>query len=116
MQVEVVHFLAGFFADADQKPVTGHGEFCSNFFRDGKHPAGNPFVPVLKIVDGGDMFFRYDQEVCFGPGIDIGKGQTVIILIFDFGGYLLGGDFAKDAIFIHKLYFKKDPNMLLEAF
>ena len=110
MQVQMKHGLAGTAAVVDHGAIAGEqvafrGQLCRYQLQFAKQR----LVSVLRIVQRGKMLSRANQNVRGRLGIDVFEREHVVVFIDKLRGNLLRADFAKKAVWVHKLFYLRGP-------
>lgn len=94
--MQVGDALPGILSIIDDHPVTAGKVFLEgDLAGDQQEMAEKGLVLLSGFKQPGKGFFRNDQDMDGGLGIDIADGEGQIILIGDVGRYFPGQDFLK---------------------
>ncbi len=104
MHMQMVHRLPAIRARVDHNTIAAREAFVAGNFGGGfKQGAEERGVAGGGVVKRGDVPARNDENVDRGLGVDVGKGEKILILVNRPGGNLTGGDFAKETIHMRPL-------------
>ena len=90
--------------------ISGDALLLRQPVRYGEEVPHERLIRLGEVGDGGYVFAGYHQYVCGGFGVDVGEGNSLIILIEDVAFYFAVGDFAEDAVHFLNLIIQSPIN------
>lgn len=100
MEMQVEHRLAAVPARVHNQPVAALGDalLLGDLVADEQQMSEQARVGFIQLSHGGHMPARDHQRVDRSLGIDVVKGDALVVFVDDFGGNRLRGDLAEQAV------------------